>query len=339
MVTLLDDIGSFPLPPHVERRRFEDAYALAREWIATGKDVKKDEFLLKNFYEIIVDSFKKKLDAGLDVANYPQHYDMHRQFTDAIHKAMEAGTYVVDEKSAVIPEVHVLGEEAKRFHEETGEKVTLRVCITGPLELYLKEVGATPYRDVLFMFAETVKRFAKNAILDSKHVKTQVVCLDEPSFGFREIAAEKDLIVEVLEKALDFGAVTRQIHTHSPSRLPELLEIKNLNVVSVEYAASPRNIEYVSKAMLERADKQIRVGIARTDINAIMAELHQKGITKPQAEQLVENMEDIKKRFIKAKEKFGETLAFVGPDCGLGGWPNQESAQLLLKRTVNAVKS
>jgi len=32
-------------------------------------------------------------------------------------------------------------------------------------------------------------------------------------------------------------------------------------------------------------------------------------------------------------------MTFTGPDCGLGGWDTQEVAQLVLKRTVNAVKS
>jgi 5-methyltetrahydropteroyltriglutamate--homocysteine methyltransferase len=339
METLVDDIGSFPLPPQIEKRKFEEAYMLAREWIANGRNIRENEFLLKNFYEIIVDSFKKKLDTGLDIINYPQHYDMHRQFTEVIHKAMEGGTFVVDEKRAVIPEVYVIREEAKRLYEETGKKIALRVCVTGPMELYLKEVGTTPYKDVLVMFAETIRRFAKNALLNSKYVRTEVVALDEPSFGFHEIAANKDLIVEVLEKAFDFNGVIRQIHTHSPSRIAVILEVKNIDVVSIEYASSPRNIEYVSKTMLERADKQIRVGISRTDINSIIAELYQKGVTKPQTEQLVEDEENIRKRFEKAKEKFGERMTFTGPDCGLGGWPTQESAQLLLKRTVNAVKS
>jgi len=339
METLVDDIGSFPLPPHIEKRKFEEAYMLAREWIANGKNIRENEFLLKNFYEIIVNSFKKKLDTGLDIANYPQHYDMHRQFTEIIHKAMEEGTYIVDEKRAVIPEVYVIREEAKRLYEETGKKIALRVCVTGPMELYLKEVGAMPYRDVLLMFAETIRRFVKNALLNSKYVRTEVVALDEPSFGFHEIAANKYLIVEVLEKAFDFNGVTRQIHTHSPSRIADILEVKNIDVVSIEYASSPRNIEYVSKAMLERADKQIRVGISRTDIDSIIAELYQKGVAKPQTEQLVEDEENIRKRFEKVKEKFGERMTFTGPDCGLGGWPTQESAQLLLKRTVNAVKS
>jgi len=108
-------------------------------------------------------------------------------------------------------------------------------------------------------------------------------------------------------------------------------------VLSFEYAASPRNIESVSPKMLEEADKRLRVGISRTDIDSIIAELHEKDVTKPMAEQLVEEEETIRKRFMKVKEKYGDSVSFTGPDCGLGGWPTQEAAQLLLKRTVNAV--
>jgi 5-methyltetrahydropteroyltriglutamate--homocysteine methyltransferase len=339
MDTLVDDIGSFPLPHHVNRQLFNRAYARARDAIIGGEDCRKDEFLFNNFYHVIVDSFKKKLAAGLDVINYPQHYDMHAQFTDAIHKAMDRGTYVADENQATIPEVHVINQEAKQFFEETGKKVLLRVCVTGPMELYLKKVGTTPYKDILLMFAETVKRFAKNSVLNSKYVKTEVVSLDEPSFGFQDIFSDKDTILDVLEKAFDFNNVTKQIHLHSSSRVANVLDIKNLDVLSFEYAASPKNIEAVSKRMLEEADKWIRVGISRTDADSIMAELYERGVAKPHAEQLVESEDVIGERFVAAKEKYGDRMTFTGPDCGLGGWPTQEAAQLLLKRTVNAVKS
>ena len=338
MDTLIDDVGSFPLPQSIDRKLFDRAYVLAREAITNGKDIKKDEFLLNNFHNVIMESFKKKLETGLDIVNYPQHYDMHKQFTETIREAMNKGTYVVEEKNAIIPEVHIIKEEAERLSKEIGEKISLRICVTGPMELYLKMVGVVPYKEVLLMFAETVKRFAKNSILNSKYVKTEVVSLDEPSFGFQEVTADKNTISEVLEKAFDFSGVTKQIHLHSSSRAADLLEVKNLNVLSFEYAASPKNIEAVSKKMLEKADKQIRVGISRTDINSITAELYEKGITKPNAEQLVESEETIRKRFLKAKEKYEETMTFTGPDCGLGGWPTQETAQLLLKRTVKAVK-
>jgi len=339
MDTIVDDIGSFPLPLRIDRESFNKAYVLAREAIIKGKSVRKDQFLVNNFYRVIIDSFKKKLDAGLDVANYPQHYDIHKQFTDVIHKAMNEGTYVVDERHAIIPEVHVIEEEAKGLYEEIGKKVLLRVCVTGPMELYLKEIGTTPYRDILLMFAEAVRRFAKNSVLDSKYVKTEVVSIDEPSFGFQDISGDKETILDAVEKAFDFKGVIRQIHLHSSSRVTDLLEVKNLDVLSLEYAASPKNIEAVSRKMLEKADRQIRVGISRTDIDSIMAELYQRGITKPDPEQLVEGEETIRRRFVTAKEKYGDRVTFTGPDCGLGGWPTQEAAQLLLKRTVNVVKS
>jgi 5-methyltetrahydropteroyltriglutamate--homocysteine methyltransferase len=338
MEPLVDDIGSFPLPTKVDRETYNKAYQLAREAMTNGQDVSGNQFVRENFYDVTVNSFKLKIGTGLDVVNTPWHYDGIRQVSDAIHKAMEKGTFVVDEKDAFLPEVRVIEAEAKRLSEELGKKIALRACMFGPLEQYLKEIGTVAYSDVLDSFAETVRRFAKNSIVNTKYVKTEVVSIDEPSFGFLSIAAGSDVIRDVLEKAFDFQGAVRQIHLHSSSRLPDLLEVENIDVLSFEYAASPKNIESVSRKMLEDADKQIRVGVSRTDIDSIMAELHDEGVTKPTAEQLVEGEEVIKKRYVSAKEKFGERMTFTGPDCGLGGWPSQEAAQLLLKRTVDAVK-
>jgi 5-methyltetrahydropteroyltriglutamate--homocysteine methyltransferase len=338
MDTLIDDVGSFPLPSEVSREAFDKAYQLAREAIFSGSDVRKDEFLLKNFWKVTVDSFRLKLLSGLDVVTYPQQYDGVKQVGDVIHVAMNTGSFLVDEKQAVLPEVHVIEEEAKSLSEEFGKRIPLRVAIFGPLEQYLKEVGKTPYSDVLESFAETIRRFAKNSLLNSKHVKTEVVSIDEPSFGFQSIAAGSDVIRDVLEKAFDFQGAIRQIHLHSPARLPEVLEVKNIDVVSFEYAASPKNIEGVSKKMLEAADKHMRVGVSRTDIDSIVAELYDRGVAKPTAEQLVDDEAVIRKRYAAAKEKFGERMTFTGPDCGVGSWPSQEAARLLLERTVKAVK-
>jgi 5-methyltetrahydropteroyltriglutamate--homocysteine methyltransferase len=338
METLVDDVGSFPLPVHTSRESFERAYVRSRDAIINGEDIRKDEFLLKTFHQVTVDSFVKKAEAGLDVVNYPQHYDMHKQLSDVVKRSIEQGTYLVEEKNAILPEVHVISEEAKRLSEELGKKVRLRVCVTGPLELYLKQIGTVAYKDVLQMFAETVRRFAKNSVLNSRYVETVAVSVDEPSFGFQDISASRDLILDVLETAFDFRGAVRQIHLHSPSRVTDVLGVKNVDVLSLEYAASPRNIESVSKRMLDAADKQIRVGVSRTDIDSIVAELYDKGITKPDAGQMVESEETIRKRFTVAREKYGDRMTFTGPDCGLGGWPTQGAAQLLLKRTVNAVK-
>jgi len=339
MDTLVDDVGSFPLPSYVDRNTFNRAYDLARQAIIEGRDVMKDDFLSSKFCKIVIDSFKKKCAAGLDVINYPQHYDMYRQFAEPIHGVMKEGTYVVDEKQAFIPEMHVINEAARGLSEELGRRVMLRACITGPMELYLKEVGTVPYKDILLMFAETVRRFAGNSILNSKYVKTEAVSLDEPSFGFQDISADRDTVLEVLENAFDFKGVTKQIHLHSSSRVSDLLDVENVDVLAFEYAASPRNIESLSRQMLDKADKQMRVGVSRTDIDSITAELYDKGVAMPTTTQMVESEDTIRKRFMAAKEKYGDRMTFTGPDCGLGGWPTQEAAQLLLKRTVDAVKA
>ncbi len=296
METLIDDIGSFPLPPAVGRESFSRAYQLAREAILEGKDITKDDYLQTNFCKVVLDAFRKKLAAGLDATNFPQQYDGIKQVGDVLHKSMENGSFLVEEKNAVLPEVHLINQEAKALSEEFGKKIQLRVSIFGPMEQYLHEVGTTPYPDVLDALAGTIRRFAQNAVLNNKYIQTTVVSIDEPSFGFNNIQASSELLCEVLEKAFDFQGATRQIHLHSAAGVHDSLRVKNLDVLSFEYAASPSNIDAVPKSMLEKADKRIRVGVSRTDIDSILAELYEKGITKPTAEQLVEPQETIKEK-------------------------------------------
>ena len=339
MDTLVDDVGSFPLPAGIGRENYSRAYELAREAILEGKDITKDDFLQENFCKVVLDSFRKKLASGLDVANFPQHYSGIKQVGDAVHAAMENGSFVVDQERAFLPEIYVLNQEAKRLSEEFGKKIQLRVSIFGPIEQYLAEVGTTAFPDVLDGFAQTINRFAKNSILNTKYIETKAISIDEPSLGHTNLSASSELVCETLQKAFNFQGPVKQIHLHFTSGIFDLLTVQGLDVLSFEYAASPKNSESVPKSMLERADKQIRVGVSRTDIDSIFAELYEKGITKPSNEQLVESVDAMRKRYLVAKEKYGERMTFTGPDCGLGGWPSQEAAQLLLKRTVEAVKT
>jgi 5-methyltetrahydropteroyltriglutamate--homocysteine methyltransferase len=339
MDTLVDDIGSFPLPSGVKREDYARAYELAREAIIKGQNPADDLFVQKTFCSVVVDSFRKKLEAGLDVANYPQIYSGMRQVGDAIREAMADGSFVVPKERAILPEIYVLNQEAKRLSEEFGRKLQLRVSIFGPIEQYLAEVGATAYPDVLEGFAQTINRFAKNSILNSKYIETAVVSIDEPSLGHSPFTGSAELIRETLEKAYDFTGPARQIHLHFASGIHDLLAVKCLDVLSFEYGGSPHNIDEVPKSVLDEADKQIRVGVTRTDIDTLWAQLYEQGITQPSAEQLVEPLETIQKRYRFAKVKYGERMTFTGPDCGMGSWPSQDAAVLLLKRTVEAVKT
>jgi 5-methyltetrahydropteroyltriglutamate--homocysteine methyltransferase len=311
---------------------------LAREAFVGGKNPRNDQFVLDNFCNVTLEAFRQKCLSGLDVANYPQQYDGIKQVSDNVHTAMERGTFIVEDQAAILPEICLIKEEAKKLSEDLGKTIKLRVSIFGPMEHYLKEMGTVVYEDVLMQYAETIRRFAKNSILNSKHIQTEVVSIDEPSFGFLDLGTSKEIILGTLEKAFDLKGVVRQIHLHSSSRVADILSAQNIDVMSFEYAASPKNVEFVTKKMLEDTDKHVRVGIARTDIDSILAELNAAGQSHPTAEELVEDEETISRRFKIVRERFGERLAFTGPDCGLGSWPSQEAASLLLKRTVMSLK-
>jgi methionine synthase II (cobalamin-independent) len=340
MSTLVDDIGSFPLPTSIGKEEFYRVYQAAREALNQGKDITKDSFLNEKFCKVVLESFKKKAATGLDVVNFPQQYDGIRQIDDVIHQAMEKGSFTVDEDKAVLPEVQLINQHAKTLCEELClEKINLRVSLFGPMEQYLHEIGRNAYPDVIEGFVETIRRFAKNSVLNSKYIETKVVSIDEPSFGYNNILAAPEVIRDLLNKAFDFQCATKQIHLHFASGVHDLLSVANLDVLSFEFAASPGNIDAVSKSMLEGADKHIRVGVSRTDIDTVVAELYEKGIPKPTVEQLVESEETIRNRYRLAKNKYDERMTFTGPDCGLSGWPSQEAAELVLKRTVRAVKN
>ena len=181
METLVDDIGSFPLPQGIGREVYNKAYVLARDAIIEGKNPAEDEFVQNNFCSVVVDSFKKKIMSGLDVINFPQHYSGIKQVGDAVHAAMEKGSFVVDQDRAFLPEIFVLNQEAKKLSEEFGKKILLRVSIFGPIEQYLSEVGTTAFPDVLDGFAQTINRFAKNSVLNNKYIETKAISIDEPS--------------------------------------------------------------------------------------------------------------------------------------------------------------
>ncbi len=331
---IIDDIGSFPLPKEVKREDFILAYPAALEEYAETGELGEDTLL----YRAVASSLKFKIESGIDVVNYPQHYDMHRQFLEPIEK-YQTEPFLVDDKYAVIPELYVIEKEAEKYFESSGERLKLKVCATGAIELYTKtSFGYHVYDEILLNLAKSVNSFLKNSMIDTKHVKTSVVAIDEPSLGFIDLLnVEDEGLIKALDESVKSLDATVQIHLHTPkaSKLP--FETENIQVLTGEFAGNPKNMDYISKKELDAHDKFIRAGITRTDVDHIFA-AHFDSEVKPKDVDLVDSIDSIKKIYNKAKERFGDRMTFVGPDCGMGSWPSQEVAHLLLKRTVEAVK-
>jgi len=329
---LIDDIGSFPLPNGIKREEFAKEYPASLEAYAEGREIPVDSL----FYRAVASSLEFKVDSGIDVINYPQHYDMHKQFLEPIEK-YQSEPFLIKDKYAVIPELYVVEREAEKYFEKSGKKLSLKVCATGPIELYTKtSFGYHIYEEVLMNLAKSVNAFLKSSILDTKYIKTSVVAIDEPGLGFVDLLdAEEETLINAFDAAAKSIDATVQIHLHTlkASKLPLLTE--NIEVLTGEFAAWPKNMEFLPRTELEENDKFLRAGITRTDIDHIFAAHIDRG-EQPDYIELVDSIEAIKKIYKKAKDRFGERITFAGPDCGLGSWPSQEVAHLLLKRTAEA---
>jgi 5-methyltetrahydropteroyltriglutamate--homocysteine methyltransferase len=309
-----DDIGSYPLP----------------------KGVRLEGLSGEKYQDLLRDVLAQKISAGVEVPTYPQFRDMIRMFMDPIENpGLTESPYLIRKEKAEILELMAVNP---------GQKV--RVCVTGPLELYISVFGATNYSDILYNLAESVARFLERA---KEQGKISVASLDEPSLGISSnVVFGEDEILKALEIASrPCRDMDCEVHLHSPLYAEPCARVPGINIVGVESAANPDYLKLVDKKILEDTDTYLRAGIARTDILAMAARRNEQlGVNLwndlSMLEKEIFGMESpqvMEKRLEKAYSLFGARLKAVGPDCGLGSWPSQRMAHKLLSNCALAIKS
>lgn len=311
---IFDDIGSFPLP-----------YGITRDWIECNLRTKEYEELVKRTFLM-----KSKY---VELPNYPQFRDMISMFMNLIkNPEFQDEPYLISKKYAIIPELEYV---------ERLEAKSVRVCITGAFELYYNEFGGVIYEDILLNLAESVARFAKNAC---KYENVKCISLDEPSLGIATDLQPSDEVIGDVFNTVDVK-VDVQIHLHQPTFYEKILET-SVDVIGVECASKPENMDFLDKELIDSHEKKLRIGIARTDIDNVIAEFNAKhNVNAWKNDELIvkavdeiESPEVILKRIENAYNKFNDLIAYVGPDCGLFSFPNQESAIQLLKNVKVALE-
>ncbi|MFH1788121.1 MAG: hypothetical protein ABH834_01920, partial [Candidatus Altiarchaeota archaeon] len=275
MNMITDDIGSFPLPSAAAKARLRD---IGHKIIdGSYSDTEEEEFI-----DAVVSTFSEKLESGLDVVTYPQLHEMIEGFMKPIEKhGVEGQPYIIKTGHALIPEVEVVKVFAQRRVEEGGEPVSLRVCVTGPLDLYVRSISTQVEADILLAIGESIGRFVKNSLIDEPYLKTKVISLDEPSLGLNpNIVVEKDKLIDAWNKAAEPAQNTDvQIHLHAPAEAETAFQTKNINVIGIEAAENPDALKAIELTDLESYDKHLRVGIARSNITALSTEYEQaKGV-------------------------------------------------------------
>ncbi|NJD52068.1 MAG: methionine synthase [Candidatus Methanoperedens sp.] len=332
---LFDDIGSFPLPK-----------GISREWVEQAK--KGNDPKLP---DILKSAMQQKIDAGVDVPTYPQFRDMNQMFLEIINdESAQEGPLIVRMDRARIMELSAMEDVGAQYLKKTGKKLNVRLCVTGPIELYLKQFGGTAYKDVLDAFATSIDRFVNNSIDNAKQFRIAVISIDEPSIGINPQIMFNDAdMIEALTlatKTSGLNKIDTEIHLHSPLHYKLVCRVPSIGIIGVESAANPSYLDLIDKKDLGDYDKFLRVGVSRTDIFGMAAVLNEKYNTNvwkepAKLDEITTQMETpqiIAKRLEKAYSIFGDRIKYAGPDCGLGSWPSQELASNLLKNTGAGIK-
>ena len=268
--------------------------------------------------------------------------DMHIQFLKPLADH-EIEPNLINAEKAIIPEMFAIEKFAKEHYERSQQPLKVKICVTGPIELYIKKLDFTIYLDMAYNFAKSVNAFIKNSLYNTKYLKTSVVSIDEPSFGYVDVVnVSDDDIIKIFDKCLEGVDVTSQIHLHTLNRASIPLQTKNIDVLTCEYASDNSNV--ILKKLLDQHDKFIRVGIIRTNINSLMAEALDAGALQDDVQSfegtmnLIDPKERIEKNLIDALKRYEDRLKFVGPDCGLSGWYPPQVAYELLHRTYEVIE-
>ena len=325
------------------------------------------------FDEKVVESFIHKVQAGMDIPNYPQFRDMNQMFLDAltgIEKTpkglVETGPIRVRPGAAEIAEVAAIRRHAEEIAEKTGSPLRLKICVTGPYTLAATLAERRP--ETFGNLAEAISKIVQESVFRGKHGGVEMVFVDEPTFGLFD------------DPLLDFGQEGRESLLNSWERVFEAAKAKDvrtgfhLHSTRDELFWEVRPVEILeshfedplyesskTKERLEKTDKFIKASIAVTDFDALIrrrftqgaeqvdeSELNEKvgeawkGMKKGSVDPLefLEDAEQMRKRLRAIISRFGkERVPYTGPECALLSFPTYQLAFELLRRVSEAANS
>lgn len=312
-------------------------------------------------YEIfknqVVDGFIDKLNAGIDIPNYPQFRDMNDMFFDLITgKERQGDGYLAvkplqSTSNPYIPELTVLKENMSHIRDKTEkEHVKIKLCITGPYTLASFFHSKTP--NLYTELGECLKEIAKKAVYSSRYAEVSHVSIDEPVLGFMndpllDYGSEgRTTLLEAWENIC--GEITNRgastsMHLHNTSE-SLFWEVENLNVLT-SHVGDPIYTQESTKQRLEDTDKKLWASVAMTQyddlISAYLAENQFQGNIPEEIGSIwtgirqgtidpsmyLESSEIMVRRLMTLLDYFGEDrIAYVGPECGLSSFPSYDIA-------------
>ena len=318
------------------------------------------------FTEVVVGLMESKLAAGLDVPCFPQLRDMNEMFLELLTGFRRGEGGLVAEGSvraragARIPELGALRWGASRLREAAGGQVFFRVCVTGPYTLSSLFKQRSP---ALFLeLGEAVARVLDRSLFRVRGLEPALLSIDEPVLGFLadpllDFGSEgREALIKALGTLARVG-VSRgmdvSIHLHSTSD-PLFWEVEGLGLVS-SHVGDPLYFQGSTRRRLEERDMGLVAPVAVTQFDSLVEAYYRgrgvgeglgelvgeswlrikKGEMDPRV--FLEGVEVMEERLSRLVGFFGEErVPYASPECGLGGFPDLESALECLRRASKA---
>ena len=354
------DVGS--LPPRLSDEtlgRGADAYSSLQHLLGGSPEAEA-------FEAEVIRGLVDKLRAGLDIPNYPQFRDMNQMFFKLMRGLSREGDIYISHgismrPGASIPEVEVVKGNISLIVDEAGiDHLRLKLCVTGPYTLSL-QFG---YRDGRLMeeLADALSAIVESSIFKVKRGETALLAVDEPAFGLlddplldRGSEGRESLLRawERLFASASSRGLETIIHLHDTSDTL-YLEAEHLDIIESHVDDPLYRDEKMISRVLE-ADKRVKASISRSDFDALIAQRlnipagseeapHRIGEVWSEIRRgrlrAVDFLEDVKlmeRRLRFIVERFGaENVPYAGPECGLKGFPDYDSALEVLRRVSEA---
>lgn len=340
---------------------------------ADGFEAGVHDDLTFSFEKNVVKVFSDKLAAGVDIPNFPQFRDMNEMFLGMISGVerlkegfVETGNLTLKLGKGILPEALAIKKNGNEFSERFGKPFALKICVTGPYTL----ASFFPYRtsETLSRLGEVVSRIVEANIFSEKHGCIAFVSVDEPVFGLVDdpLIDHGSVGRENLLRAwrtICGAAKARKamtcLHLHNTS--DELFwSVEPLDVIE-SHVDDPLYRLDETKRHLERENKVLKASVCVTDFDKLIHEnlraaslglsglalddavaevwrKLRKNVVAPEA--FLDSSSVMKKRAEQIIAKFGsERVTYVGPECGLRGFPTYETAVECLRRVASIAKS
>jgi 5-methyltetrahydropteroyltriglutamate--homocysteine methyltransferase len=323
------------------------------------------------FEEKITKGFLDKINAGINIPNYPQFRDMNEMFLrciDGIEKTKDGyvakGNLSIQTQKVTIPEVAVLAGKSGKIHNTINNPISLKICVTGPYTL--SSLFLHRGNELLRQLGEIISQIVDANILSGKNCNVELVSIDEPVFGLLDDPqldyasdgreALLDTWENIFQKARSKHARTC-LHLHNTSNAL-FWEVRSLDILE-SHADDSLYHSDKTKKLLEEKDKFLKASVGITDfdrlirdnartasselddvavgqrISSIWTDIH-KGRRSPMA--FLETAEKMKERLAKVTARFGsERVPYAGLECGLRGFPTYDSAIEYLRRSSESV--